>query len=94
MECLQWCPPLPLCELTITIPGISVLMGLTATFNVAIPHKSTEDVYNAIIYLNMAYMLVFPTQCGFTLIATCFGHSCSLIFLHSDFCRLPTYNTM
>jgi len=49
-----------------------------ATFNVAILHKSTEeDVYigyhipkGSIIYLNVVYVLVFPAQCGFTLIAT------------------------
>ena len=76
-------------------------MGLTAAFNVAIPHKSTEDIYNgyripkgSIIYSNVAYMLVFPARRGFALIATRFGRSCSLIFLRSDFCRLLTYNTM
>ena len=103
-ECLRWRPPLPLCESTVTVPGISVLMGLTAAFDVAIPHKSTEeDVYNgyripkgSIIYSNVAYVLVFPAPArrGVTLIATRFGRSCSLIFLHSDFSRPLTYNTM
>jgi len=85
-ECLQWCPLLLLCESTVTIPGTSILMGLIAAFNVAILHKSTEkDVYNdyripkgLIIYLNVAYVLVFPAGCGFAL--THFRHPCSLIF--------------
>jgi len=53
-------------------------MGPTAAFNVAIPHKSTEeDVYNgchipkgSIIYSNVAYVLVYPARRGFALIAT------------------------
>jgi len=53
-------------------------MGLTAAFNVAIPHRSTEEgVYNgyrilkgSIIYSNVAYVLVYPVRRGFALIAT------------------------
>jgi len=77
-ECLWWGPPLPLCESTVTVPGISFLMGLMAVLNVAIPHKSTEedvcDGYRipkgSIIYSNVAYVMVYPARRGFALIAT------------------------